>query len=270
MVLFRGRYSDLIDADVHYLPLDKNFSNVDETIASLEDIQALQAMTERTYQDLVGSGRFGFRAYGRYLQTLIERKFDELHLTPRAGSTARLPSNRRERDDLLNEEPTDRPFGKARFDILQSRRQISVLEGEARRLSNAFDQASAAYLAETARLTEVCKTEVEHLWPGAVPATASLSLAQSSIEAACNRLTHFTKLCQDRRARFETKWNELSSQLPRDSDTESAPHATHRQRLAQLESEINNLRGEIDQLNMHGREAVAAAAGLVDTVTRCS
>ena len=87
-----------------------------------------------------------------------------------------------------------------------------VLEIERQRLWEVFNQASAAYLAETARLTEVCKIEIEHLWAGAVPATASLSLAQSSVEAACNRLTHFTKLCQERRARFESEWTELSKQ----------------------------------------------------------
>ena len=130
LVLFRGRYSDLIEANVHYLPLEKNFSNVDEIIARLEDIEALQAMADGTYQDLVGSGRFGFRAYGRYLRNLIERKFDELRLTPRAARQRGYPRAGWSQNDLFEEEPTDRPLGKARFDLIQNRHQISVLEPE--------------------------------------------------------------------------------------------------------------------------------------------
>jgi hypothetical protein len=44
----------------------------------------------------------------------------------------------------------------------------------------------------------------------------------------------------------------------------------HRQRLALLESEIKNLGDEIDQLNRHGREAVAASVGLLESITRSS
>lgn len=268
MVLFRGRYSDLIEADVHYLPLDKDFFNVDEVMASLEDIQALQAMTERTYHDLVGSGRFGYRAYAQRLRTIIERKFDELRLTARVASTAWQQSSGRGLDDILNEEPTDQPFGKARFDLIQSQRQISILEAETRRLSNAFDEASAAYLAETARLTEVCQVEIERLWGGTAPATASLSAARSSVESTRNRLTDLVNLGRDRRARFASEWNELCAQLPRNAAIDSTLQATHRQRLTLLESELKHLNTEIDQLNTIGREAVAAAVGSVDTVVR--
>jgi hypothetical protein len=264
MILFRGPYSDLIEADVHYLPLEKNFSNVEEVLARLEDIQNLQAMTERTYNDLVGSGRFGFRAYGRYLQTLIERKFDELPLAPEIGSTAQEPSNGVDRDDLLNEEPTDQPLGRARFDIIQGRRQTLVLEAETERLSDAFDEASAAYLAEFARLTEVCNAEIERLWGGELPATNSLFTARRAANSARNRLSDFVSLCQVRHAR-----NESSGKSPRDAYTDSILEA-HRQRLERLQTEIRTLCGEIDQLNIHGREAVAAAVSLLDAVATTS
>jgi hypothetical protein len=269
LVLFRGRYSDLIEANVHYLPLEKDFANVDEIIARLDDIEALQEMADGTYQHLVGSNRFGFRAYGRFLRNLIERKFDELRLTPRGSQTTR-PSSRMGQNDIFEEEPTDRPLGMERFDLIQYRHQISVLEPETTRLSNVFDEASAAYRAETTRLTDVYTSKIERLWGGVAPATASFFAVQSSVEAARNRLNDFVNCCGERRARFESEWTELSKRLPCDADIEATPYSIDRQRLALLESEIEKLGDEIDQLNRYGREAVAAAVGLLETITRTS
>lgn len=266
LILFRGRYSDLIEPGTHYLPLEKNFSNVDEVIASLGDIEALQGMAERTYQDLVGSGRFGFRAYGHFLKTLIERKFDELRLTPRVAMTARRPSNSIGQDAILNEQPTDRPFGKERFDLIQCRHQISILGPEIERLSKAFNAAMAAHHAETARLTEVCQSEIERLWGGALPATASILAAQSSADSARNRLTDFVKLDRNRRARFESKWNELPG--PHDANIDPELQAILGRRLEILQCEIKTLSSEIDQLNAAGQQAVSTGATLVLEIER--
>jgi hypothetical protein len=65
MVLFRGRYSDVIEPDVHYIPLEKDFSNIDDVLARIEDIPALEEMAERAYRHLVGSGAFGYSAFVR-------------------------------------------------------------------------------------------------------------------------------------------------------------------------------------------------------------
>src|SRR5262249_11637899 len=56
MVLFEGRYSDVIRPNEHYIPLAKDFSNVDEVLKRLEDLDALQAMAERAHAHLVASG----------------------------------------------------------------------------------------------------------------------------------------------------------------------------------------------------------------------
>jgi hypothetical protein len=63
MLLFRGHYSGAIQPDEHYIALEKDFSNIDEVLARLEDLPALKAMTERAYDHLVGSGRFSYRAF---------------------------------------------------------------------------------------------------------------------------------------------------------------------------------------------------------------
>jgi hypothetical protein len=125
MILFRGRYSGIIKPNVHYIPLEKDFSNVDEVLARIEDIQALEAMAEHTYAYLVASGRFGYRAFSQKLRALIERKFDELRLSPRTAPAARTASVRDCGNDVLNQVPTDKPLGKAQFELLQAQRSTT-------------------------------------------------------------------------------------------------------------------------------------------------
>jgi len=91
MVLFKGRYSDALRADEHYIPLEKDFSNVDAVIARLADLDGLEAMTHRAYQHLVGSGLFGYRAFVREISGRIELRAARSRAAdrrPAAGRTA--------------------------------------------------------------------------------------------------------------------------------------------------------------------------------------
>lgn len=74
MVLFRGRYSDAIEPEVHYIPLEKDFSNVDDVLARLERLDELEAMADRAYEHIVASGRFGYRAFAQRLTRIIEEE----------------------------------------------------------------------------------------------------------------------------------------------------------------------------------------------------
>jgi len=77
MVLFRGRYSDVIRPDEHYIALEKDFSNVDAVLDRLRDIPVLKAMAERAYGHLVSSGRYSYRAFGAMLRDMFERALEE-------------------------------------------------------------------------------------------------------------------------------------------------------------------------------------------------
>lgn len=63
LVLFEGKYSGVVEPDLHFIPLKKDFSNVDDVLAKLHDEKLLQEMTERAYRDVVASGRFSYRAF---------------------------------------------------------------------------------------------------------------------------------------------------------------------------------------------------------------
>lgn len=75
MVLFRGRYSDAIAPDENYIPLERDFSNADQVLAQLGNIEALQGLADRTFQAIVKSGRFGYRTLAETLCTAIEDQY---------------------------------------------------------------------------------------------------------------------------------------------------------------------------------------------------
>lgn len=72
LVLFPGKYSGMIEPWVHYIPLAKDYSNLDQVVEKVRDVEFLEAITERAYRDLIASGR--------YSQPAFAQEFDEVLL----------------------------------------------------------------------------------------------------------------------------------------------------------------------------------------------
>jgi hypothetical protein len=63
LIMFPGEYSGVVKPDLHYIPLEKDFSNMDEVVARLRDDAQMAAMTERAREDLVLSGRWSYQRF---------------------------------------------------------------------------------------------------------------------------------------------------------------------------------------------------------------
>jgi hypothetical protein len=63
LILFEGNYSGVVKANDHYIPLNKDFSNVDEVLNKLNDDVLIGEMTERAYQDIIASGLYSYRQF---------------------------------------------------------------------------------------------------------------------------------------------------------------------------------------------------------------
>ncbi len=87
MVLLRGRYSDALVADEHYIPLEKDYSNARAVLERLDDFEALEAMSQRTYEHLVASGKFGYRHIWQGLAQMYTDQARQL-----AGASLRAPA----------------------------------------------------------------------------------------------------------------------------------------------------------------------------------
>lgn len=75
LVLFEGEYSGVVQPNVHYLPLKKDFSNVDDVLNKLHDDALIEQMTNRAHEDVIASGRYSYRAFTDVFDELLE---DEL------------------------------------------------------------------------------------------------------------------------------------------------------------------------------------------------
>lgn len=82
LVLFIGEYAGILQPDIHYIPLMKDFSNVDAVLKKLDDIALLETMTQRCYQDIIASGRYSFAAYIAQVDALIDTALTRKHRQP--------------------------------------------------------------------------------------------------------------------------------------------------------------------------------------------
>ena len=58
LICFEGEYSGVIQPDVHFVPLKKDFSNIDDVFKKLMNDEFVQNMTERAYKDIILSGEY--------------------------------------------------------------------------------------------------------------------------------------------------------------------------------------------------------------------
>jgi hypothetical protein len=74
LVLFEGEYSGVVRPIEHYLPLKKDFSNADWVLQQLQDLPALERMVDRTYRDVIASGRYSYRHFIAEFEDWLDRR----------------------------------------------------------------------------------------------------------------------------------------------------------------------------------------------------
>jgi len=71
-IMYVGRYSGVLEPDVHYLALRKDWSNFDDVMARFADPEVRRCITDRAYDDLIGSGRYGYDTFVRSFDAHLE------------------------------------------------------------------------------------------------------------------------------------------------------------------------------------------------------
>jgi len=94
MVLFEGDYSGILVPWRHYLPLRKDFGNIDSVVEHLRDSRVLQGYVDCTFEEVALNPAYSYRAFVRRFDEVIEEEFEarigaRLAQTRRSGSTWR-------------------------------------------------------------------------------------------------------------------------------------------------------------------------------------
>lgn len=63
LVLFEGNYSGILQPEVHYIPLKKDFSNINQVMAAVSDDALLDRLTAQAYADVIQAGRYTYQQF---------------------------------------------------------------------------------------------------------------------------------------------------------------------------------------------------------------
>jgi hypothetical protein len=168
MILFRGRYSGVVSPDEHYIPLEKDFSNIDEVFDRIDDLPSLEQLQRRAYEHVVGSGRFGYKSFWALMRALIEKERAERALGHTSGRQNQRPATTHDdaRAQILREIPTETPLGLAHFEGIQRSllalslaNQIDLVEREIARITDAYQEHTEICFKEARRLADIFKFE---------------------------------------------------------------------------------------------------------------
>jgi hypothetical protein len=84
-ILYEGRYSEVMEPMVHYLPLRKDFSNLDEVLRAFGDSEVRRRIIANARRDLIDSGRW---SYERFIRSVFDETLVEAGLDPAVDRTA--------------------------------------------------------------------------------------------------------------------------------------------------------------------------------------
>jgi hypothetical protein len=169
MILYTGGYSGIIEPDTHYVELKKDFSNIDDVLGRLNDLDGLEKMASRAYERLVGSREFCYQRFVRLIDATVERKLRELGARLRSNRSRHSGDNDIDHATLgnLREVPTDAPRHHAIFQSRQLAQQNVVLEEEISRLNRVYKaeilRLNTLLTSETSRLNTVYMAEIARL-----------------------------------------------------------------------------------------------------------
>ena len=107
LILFEGSYSGVVEADRHYIPLKKDYSNIDEVFAKLEDTDFLVELTDRAYTDIIDSGEYSYRSFVEKFDQELEAR----HPAEARYSIACHPTLAFDRHGNVKPVLTNSPFG---------------------------------------------------------------------------------------------------------------------------------------------------------------
>ncbi|OGQ52549.1 MAG: hypothetical protein A3J24_04600 [Deltaproteobacteria bacterium RIFCSPLOWO2_02_FULL_53_8] len=145
MVLFRGEYSGVIKQGVHYIMLEKNFSNVDDVLDQLEQIDELEAMATRTYDHLIASEKFGYRAFIRNLEEIILEEMNRRSTAPRKSGDLRNNKLEEEIPFWQLQTPSKAPKLPVEYQLIEKKKNFIYYRDEIQNLEQLKDDTLRRY-----------------------------------------------------------------------------------------------------------------------------
>lgn len=114
-VLLKGHYKGVLVPEKHFIPLEPDWSNLDHVLEKLKDCGYVQDMTDRTYDEILLSGRYSYKAFAQEVEKVLEN-----HYTP-DKKKARVHSR---------EDTAYRAIAVMERQLIAQRQEFAVLEAQ--------------------------------------------------------------------------------------------------------------------------------------------
>lgn len=81
-ILIEGHYDGVLEANKHYIPLKRDFSNLDEILEKLKDQHYVQEIVDRAYNDIYLSDNYTYRKLATDMESALSKRMKH---TPYSG-----------------------------------------------------------------------------------------------------------------------------------------------------------------------------------------
>ncbi len=71
-VLVEGDYREVLEADRHFIPLRRDFSNLEQVLAKLRDSRYVQDMVDCAYEEIYLTGQYTYGAFAKRVQQILD------------------------------------------------------------------------------------------------------------------------------------------------------------------------------------------------------
>jgi hypothetical protein len=78
-ILIEGDYNGILQADKHYIPVKKDFSNIADVIEKIKNVEYCQQIADNAYRDIVESGRYTYRGFVRKVLEHVSQFINPIH-----------------------------------------------------------------------------------------------------------------------------------------------------------------------------------------------
>jgi hypothetical protein len=98
-ILVEGNYNGLLKAGIHYIPLKRDFSNIDEVLEIVKKDELREKIVEQAYQDIVASEKWTYR---EMVNKIIDKCFpDHTFLSKATNSEKRAYNQNKKREEWI-------------------------------------------------------------------------------------------------------------------------------------------------------------------------
>jgi hypothetical protein len=99
LIMFPGWYNGILEPDIHYIKLEKDFSNIESVVQKLRDDEALATIADTAFRDLIASRKYSADKLGELvaenIESYIEERLRENKSVPASAISQMLSSNSR-------------------------------------------------------------------------------------------------------------------------------------------------------------------------------